>query len=373
MSTTASRIPFFIKVAITIITGYVVILMLVASRNVLLPILFAMITAIAISPAVNYFIRKNFSRALAILIVMMSLLMVTLSFFALLISQASLLTDAMPILTLKLDILLTQSIDWASDCFSISTEKINTWLTHSKTEIIAKSGTAVGDSLTAVGEIITATLLTLVYIFMLLFYQSHLVKFLHKIFGATHNVHLSEVLTETKSIIQRYLAGMFIEFTIVAALNIIGLTILGIDYAIILGLLATLVNVIPYIGGIIGVLLFMIIALITKSPVYVIYVAGLYTIIQFIDNHFIIPKVIGAKVKLNALISLLAVISGAALWGIPGMFLSIPMMAIIKLICDRIDALKPIGFLLGVTLSAGDHVKFGDKFKLLILRIKSKK
>jgi predicted PurR-regulated permease PerM len=91
----------------------------------------------------------------------------------------------------------------------------------------------------------------------------------------------------------------------------------------------------------------MVIALVTKTPVYVFYVVMMYTAIQLIDNNFIFPKIVGSKVKLNALISLLAVILGDALWGIPGMFLSIPIIAVLKLIFDRIESMKPWGFLLG--------------------------
>ena len=97
-------------------------------------------------------------------------------------------------------------------------------------------------------------------------------------------------------------------------------------------------------------LLFMTIALVTKSPEYVLYVIGLYTFIQLIDNNYIVPKVVASKVKLNALVSIIAVLAGSALWGIPGMFLSIPLTAIIKLIFDRITPLKPWGLLLGDTM-----------------------
>ena len=122
---------------------------------------------------------------------------------------------------------------------------------------------------------------------------------------------------------------------------------LGINYAVLFGILGALLNIIPYIGGLIALILFSVIALVTKEPIYVVYVIGLYTIIQFVDNNYIVPKVVGSKVKLNALVSLLAVIAGAALWGIPGMFLSIPIVAILKLLFDRIDSLKPWGFLMG--------------------------
>jgi len=185
---------------------------------------------------------------------------------------------------------------------------------------------------------------------MILFYQPHLVQFIHKLFGADNNQKVNEILLETKVIIQSYLIGLFAEFAIIAVLNSAGLLVLGIQYAVLLGIIGAFLNIIPYLGGLIAVFIFMIVALITKSPVYVLYVAALYTIIQFIDNNYIVPKVVGSKVKLNALVSLLAVIAGAALWGIPGMFLSIPLTAILKLLFDRIDSLKHWGFLMGDTM-----------------------
>jgi len=200
------------------------------------------------------------------------------------------------------------------------------------------------------GGVLATAFLTPVYVFMLLLYKPHLVEFTHRAFGVANDNKVSEILTETKVIVQSYLVGLFIEFVILAVLNAVGLLILGIEYAIVLGVIGALLNVIPYLGGIITVLLFMVIALITKSPIYVVYVLALYAVIQFVDNNYIVPKVVGSKVQLNALVSLFAVIVGAALWGIPGMFLSIPVAAILKVMLDRTDPLKPLGFLLGETL-----------------------
>ena len=90
----------------------------------------------------------------------------------------------------------------------------------------------------------------------------------------------------------------------------------------------------------------MIIALVTKdSSTYALLVLAVYLLIQFIDNHFIIPRIVASRVKLNALISIVVVLIGAVLWGIPGMFLSIPLTAIVKVIFDHIEPLKPWGFL----------------------------
>jgi len=90
------------------------------------------------------------------------------------------------------------------------------------------------------------------------------------------------------------------------------------------------------------------VALVTKTtPMYAIYVLIAYYIIQLIDNNYIVPYIVASKVKINALFSVIVVIAGNALWGIPGMFLAIPLLAIVKLVCDHIEPLKPWGFLLG--------------------------
>jgi predicted PurR-regulated permease PerM len=162
---------------------------------------------------------------------------------------------------------------------------------------------------------------------------------------------VTEIVTQTKTVIQRYLVGLIIEAMIVAALDATALLVLGIDYAILLGIFAALLNVIPYIGGLVAVALPMIVAIVTKTSAWVaIYVLILYYIIQLIDNNLIVPYIVASKVKINALFSIIVVFIGNALWGIPGMFLSIPLLAIGKLIFDRIELLKPWGFLLGDTM-----------------------
>ncbi len=156
-----------------------------------------------------------------------------------------------------------------------------------------------------------------------------------------------EVLTETKALIQRYLFGLLIEAALVAALNSIALLFLGIPYAILIGVIGALLNVIPYIGGVVAVALPMLLALVVKQPVDALYVLIAYLVVQLIDNNFFVPKIVASKVKINALVSIIVVLVGNALWGVPGMFLSIPLTAIIKVIFDRVGPLQPIGFLLG--------------------------
>jgi len=347
---TRLKFPFYAKASLLLIGLYVFISMLSIGQDIILPLIYATITAILISPLVDFLVKKKINRALSIAGVSLIALLLVVAIIALFSSQASRFSEALPQLTDKFQELLHQTIKWVSGYFNVSTREINAWIANAKAELMVNSNAAIGNTLTSLGGVMATVFLTPVYIFMILFYQPHLVRFIHKLFGVGNDSNVSEILVETKTIIQSYLVGLFIEFVILAVLNSVGLLILGIKYAILLGIVGALLNAIPYLGGAITMALFTVITLVTKSPVYALYVLALYTLIQFIDNNYIVPKIVGSKVKLNALTSIIAVIAGAALWGIPGMFLSIPLTAIIKLIFDRIEPLKPWGFLLGDTM-----------------------
>lgn len=341
------KLPFYVK-AFVLLTGvYVLVSILSIAGSLIVPILFAGIIAVLLSPAVRFLVKRRINRAVAIAIILFIVLLLFAALMLLLSTQATNLKDAFPQLLNKFNEFSDSAITWVSSAFNIEHAKITNWIAQSKAELLNGSNAAIGFTLTNMGNGLTMIFLIPVYTFMILYYQPHLLQFIRRVAGNANQEQTTELLGETKTIIQHYLVGLFFEFLIVAALNIIGLFTLGINYALLLGIAGALLNIIPYIGGLIALILFMIIALVTKEPVYVIYVAVLYSFIQFIDNNFIVPRIIGAKVKLNALVSLIGVIAGAALWGISGMFLSIPVIAILKLVCDRIESLKPFGFLLG--------------------------
>ncbi len=306
--------------------------------------------AIVLHPLVNFFVGKKINRVLAIVITLFLTFLVIASFGILFFSQASRFSESWPILVDKFTGMFNQAITWASGYFDINARKIHEWFANTKSELINSSTAAIGKTLASVGSLLVVLFLIPVYVFMILFYHPILIEFIHRLFGTSNQIQVNLIVTKTKNVIQRYLIGLVIEAAIVATLNIVALLFLGIEYPVLLGIFGALVNVIPYIGGIIGVAVFMLVALITKSPVYIIYIIVIYSVIQFIDNHYIVPKIVASKVRINALFAIIAVIAGNALWGIPGMFLSIPLLAIVKLICDNIEPLKPWGFLLGDTM-----------------------
>ncbi|MBI5539465.1 MAG: AI-2E family transporter [Bacteroidia bacterium] len=343
--------PFYIKATIFLIGLFALIAILYILQGIIVPIVFSLIIAIVLHPIVNFLVLKKFNRVLAIVITLSFTFIIISAFSALIFSQLSRFSDSWPVLVDKITLLLNQTSTWASGYFDINPIKIQEWILKTKAELVNSSSAAIGKTLLTIGNSIVVLFLVPVYVFMLLFYHPLLIDFIRKLFVSTNQGKLSEIISQIKTVIQHYLIGLVIEFVIVAILNSIALLLLGIDYAILLGIIGALLNLVPYVGGLVGVALPMTIALATKDTAwYAIYVLICYYIIQLIDNNYLVPKIVASKVKINALFSIIVVIAGNALWGITGMFLSIPLLAIIKLIFDHIEPLKPWGFLLGDTM-----------------------
>ena len=355
------KIPFYAKASLISIGLLAIISVLYISQSIIVPLIYSTIIAIVLSPVVNFFVRIKMNRIIAITLTILLMIIAAVSIIALLTSQVSVFTESFPALITKFDQLLHQTEGWITGHFDISALKINSWIDETNADILNRSRSLIGQTLVNIGGVLIVLVLIPVYIFMILYYQPLLIEFVHKLFTANKLDAVNEVLIATKRIIRSYLIGLLLEAFIIAVLNSTSLLILGIDYAILLGVIGALLNVIPYIGGIAAVILPMIIALATKSPTYALLVLASYILIQFIDNHYIIPKVVASKVQINALISVIVVLAGRALWGVPGMFLSIPLTAILKVIFDHIDGLKPWGYLFGKIVPVSQKTFFIKK------------
>jgi predicted PurR-regulated permease PerM len=346
----SDRLPFYAKATILIVGLVALTAILYIGRSIIVPVVFAVIIAILLLPVVDFIIRRKINRVVAIIITLFLSFSVIVAFGILVIGQISRFSESFPELVLSFTAAINDGINLLSEYFDINPQKVFEWVTKTTDKIVNTGGEMVGKTLINLGNLLVVLFLIPVYVFMILFYQPLLLDFIRKIFGEPNRVKVDLIVTKTKTVIQQYLVGLVVEAALVAVLNTSALLLLGIDYAILLGILGALLNMIPYIGGIVCVAIYMAIALITKSPASMIYVLAIYTVIQFVDNNYIVPKIVASKVRINALVSIIVVFMGSAIWGIPGMFLSIPLLAIVKLIFDNIEGLEPIGFLLGDTM-----------------------
>lgn len=341
------KLPFYLKFSHIVIGIIGSVFILYVSGDIIVPVLFAGIIAILLNPVVNYLQSKNVNRVIAIIIALIAGLIIIGALIYFLVWQITYFSDSFPALKDKFNLLTVQAMEWIAGMLNIPSDRVNVWLLTLRSELTKNTSSAIGKTLSTVSSIFLVGFLLPIYTFTILYYKPLFLQFFAKSFSTGNQKTVGEVLVETKTVIQSYLIGLMIELAIVSALNAVGLLIIGVKYAILLGVIGGLLNMIPYIGGIVAVALPMLMALATQQPIAVLWVLILYAVVQFIDNQYITPYIVGSKVKINGFVSILVVLIGGALWGVAGMFLSIPLIAIVKVVFDRIEELKPFGFLLG--------------------------
>ncbi len=356
--------PFYIKSTVILLGIILLSYSLINLRDILVPVAFAVIFAILLNPLVTQFKKAGISHVFSIIIAMLIAVAVVCGIFYFLSSQIIGFGDNLPVIKSKFSNILHQLQQWVQVKFGMGINKqvqlINEAMNNSKALVGQTVGTALGT--------LAVVFLLPVYIFLLLFYKTLILNFLYEVFSEENTKQVGDILTETKTAIQSYMVGLLLEALVVAILNSVALLILGVDYAILIGVIGAILNMIPYIGGIIAIALPVLMATITKNGFSTqIGVIAAYAIIQFIDNNFLVPYIVSSKVKINALFSIIVVLIGGALWGVPGMFLSIPGVAILKIIFDRVDGLKPWGKLLG------DEIPTRHKGQIWIRRKKKNK
>lgn len=355
--------PFYIKSTITLLGIILLSYSLIKLRDILVPVAFAVVISILLNPFVNRLKRSGISHVLSITIAMVIAVSVIGGVLYFLSFQMMGFGDNLPLLKSKLSSILQELQQWLQARFGLTINKqvqlLNEGLNNSKAMLGKTVGTAVGT--------LGVVLLLPVYVYLLLYYKTLILNFLFEVFSEENTKQVGDILNQTKAAIQSYMVGLLIEALVVAILNSIALLILGVEYAVLIGVIGAILNMIPYIGGIVGIALPVLMATVTKNGFSTqLGIIAAYSIIQFIDNNILVPRIVSSKVQINALFSIIIVLLGGALWGVSGMFLSIPAVAILKIIFDRIDDLKPWGKLLG------DEVPTRHKGQIWILRRKKK-
>lgn len=338
------KFPFYFRSTITLFGIILFVFVLYTVRGIMVPLAFALMISILLNPLVNKLQQKKINRIAAIAISLLAAMILVAGLMVFISSQIAGFTENMPVLQQKFSVMFHQLQLWLQRNYSLSLSK--------QSELISETGESlkplIGQTLGSVLGALSVIVLLPIYIFLMLFYKTLILNFLYEIFAEKNSNQVSNVLKETKNAIQSYMVGLLMEAIIVAILNSTALLILGVPYAILLGVIGALLNVLPYIGGIVAIALPVLIVTITKDGFTTqIAVIIAYAIIQFIDNNILVPRIVSSKVKINALVSLVIVLLGGAVWGVSGMFLSIPFIAVLKIIFDRVDGLRPWGKLLG--------------------------
>ncbi len=341
---TFHKYPFYIR-ATVILFGLVLVSFALANlRGILIPFSFAVFLAVLLNPLMERLLRWQVPRIAAIAVSLIVAILVIGGIWYFLANQMMQFTDQLPLLEKKGSELLARTQNYLMQHWNIPLAKTDAYLAEARKAIKPLLGQLLGSMAGTMGSVF----LLPIYTFLLLYYKNLILNFLYEIFAEENAEEVSTVLRQVRGAIQSYMYGLLIEAAIVATLNTIALLILGVQYAVLMGVLGALLNVLPFFGGILAAALPIMVATITKEGYNTqIGIAISYIIIQFTDNHFLIPYIVSAKVRINALLSVVAVLLGGAVWGLAGMFLSIPFIGVLKIIFDRIPEMRPWGRLLG--------------------------
>lgn len=338
--------PFFLKATVILFGLFLLSYILLTLGGILVPFSFAILIAILLNPLCSW-LQLRLPKIPAVIITLLTAIVILGSIIFFLATQVSQFGQEIPALKLKFEAMIDGVENYILLHFGVATQRQVAFIKAA----LNSSQALVGQTLGTVLGTLSLIFIIPVYVFMMLFYKTLILNFLYEVFSEEHSQRVGEILRETKSAIQSYIVGLLIEMLMVSALNSVALLILGVKYAILLGFVGGMLNMLPYIGGIIAIALPVLIATVTKdgySTQLGIIIA--YMIIQFIDNNIIFPRFVSIKVRINALVSVIVILLGNALWGISGMFLSIPFVAVLKIIFDRVDGLKPWGKLFGDTV-----------------------
>jgi predicted PurR-regulated permease PerM len=340
-------IPAYVFVAIGFLGLYALVNSLVILKDALLPLAIAIVIAILLQPIVVFFVGKGLNRVLSIIIPLTLILLLSLFLIAMLSSQVNHLIDSFPSLINKWDGILVQLSTWISENFDLTLKQSEVLILQEKKNLFLNGRSLLASTLLNFGQFAVLMLLIPIYVFMILYYRP---LFVEVVFGNTVDARftkLQNLLKSTQGIIKSYIMGLLIESGIVAILNVSGLLLLGIDYAVLLGIIGGALNIIPYVGSFVAMLLPILVAVVTKPIIFSLYLLIMYTLIQALDNNIVIPYIVASKVQINGLVSIFVVILGGLMWGVAGMFFSIPVTAIIKVFFDHYPGLEVWGKLLG--------------------------
>jgi predicted PurR-regulated permease PerM len=243
---------------------------------------------------------------------------------------------------------LTDLQVWVTQTFHIDVDKQWHLVKDASTKMLSSSTTVIGTTVVSLSSILLFLVFIMIDTFFLLFYRRLIVRFLVAVFKEENSAKVFLIIEQVQYIIRKYILGILLEMAIVATVCSIAFEVLGIKYALLLGVITGLFNIIPYIGIFTALVLSSLITFATAaSTSTIIAVAIIIIVMHLIDSNILLPVIVGSRVKINAFITLLAVVLGEKLWGISGMFLSVPVVAILKIIFDNVDSLNAWGMLLG--------------------------
>lgn len=344
-----SQRPFYVKMMCVLVSliafGYLVII----AKEILSPLIFSCLFSILLLPLAAFLENKlrlpRSAASMLSVILMLGAIGLVLYVIG---AQLSKLAADWPQFKEQLTLTGGNLQRWIDTRFNIDAARQLNYVHSATTKAMASGTMVVGATVLSLSSILLFLVFTFIYTFFFLLYRALIMKFLVSVFLEENKMLVHDIIEQVQYIIRKYIIGLLIQMGVIALAVSIIFWALGIRYAFLLGLITGVLNVIPYIGIFVALVLSTLITFATAtllSKVLLVIVA--LVVVHLLDSNILLPIVVGSKVRINALITVLGVIIGEMIWGISGMFLSIPVIAVLKIIFDRVESMKPWGIILG--------------------------
>jgi AI-2 transport protein TqsA len=341
------KFPFYARLAFTLFAIALIMVFMWFGKSLLVPLFFSFLVAILLHPVVLILERKKFPRALANLTTLVMFMILVGGLFFFFSHQVVRLSRDLPSLKEKVMEKWDDVQGWISDTYHITNTQQVDYVNKSASGIVNTAVNSVATTFLSIAEILVLTIFFFIFTFFMLQYRRLLMRFVVELFDSAHSEKVNAVIIRIRALINSYVLGLLTEMIIVASLIFVSLIIIGVKYALLISIMAAVFNIIPYLGIYFCMAVAMLITAATGTTGHVIAVGLVFLVTHFADANVILPHVVGGKMKMNPFITILGVLIGHLIWGIPGMFLFIPLTAIIRIISEEVPGMRPWATLIG--------------------------
>lgn len=339
-----------VRVAAVLISLFLVGYLLYIGKFIIAPFFMASLLALLFLPFAQFLERKlKFHKVLSGLVCVMSVLLIIggISFFFG--TQFSEVGDDIPELIREVQSGFKDLQAGVSERFNVNISQQTEYIDNGLKQMLSSSGSVLSQTVSSVSGTLGFFLFTLIFLFFILSYRTGFRIFLIDIVGEEHKEKAMEVVREIREMSGGFLLGISLQVIIVASLVFGLLLVFGVKFGLVLAIFSGILNIVPYVGIYVAAFITCLVAFVTVSPVTALYIGIGYVVIHTIDANVIYPFIIGSRVKVNPFFTILGIMVGASLWGILGMFLALPALAIIKIVAHQVKPLVPLGKLLDNT------------------------
>lgn len=356
------KTPTALKIILAMVGIIAFFVIVTQARNFLYPVLLAVLMAYLLLPIAAYLEKIKVPRPIAILlsIIFGMTLIGGIVFF--LYNRITFFLEDIPTLRVNATNNIESILNRVEVEFGLSVESQKSWLRQNINDFFESGKGNIVSAFSATTSTIFGIGIMPVYVFFMLFYRNKFRNFILMITGKGTHEKTKNILEQISNVTQRYVGGVVTVVLILCVLNSVGLMIVGIKYAIMFGILSALMNLIPYFGTLIGGTIPLTFTLFSDTPEKALGILILYLIIGFTDHNILTPNITGGAVQINPFFTILSLVIGGFIWGIPGMLLDVPILGTVKIIFENISDLHPYAYIMG-TEGPRRYLKLGRRFR----------